>query len=170
MGADSTGTAKRHCLVNERCHHHTALTVGRVVLGTVGHDLVIAPMPEGLRNETFYDEEEGTADDEMFLDEDDFYTTTAASSSSSLSSSSVTVQRSKKMKKSKNPKKYQPGMSEKKQKLKKSSKSSSKETKSVHFVYKRNPLGSHDAHSDFCKLFVNWLAGCTDTRGLHSYV
>ena len=95
-------------------------------------------MPEGLRNETFYDEEEGTADDEMFLDEDDFQTT-----SSSVPTSSI-----KKEKKSKNPKKYQPYM-EKKKKLKKQN--FSKESKSVHFVYKRDPQGSHDAHSDFCK-------------------
>ncbi|XP_028966773.1 A disintegrin and metalloproteinase with thrombospondin motifs 6 [Galendromus occidentalis] len=112
---------------------------GFQVEGTVGHDLVIAPVPEGLRNETFYDEEEGTADDEMFLDEDDFQTT----------SSSVPTSPSKKPKKSKNPKKYLPGM-EKKQKLKKYK--SSKESKSVHFVYKRDPQGVHDAHSDFLSL------------------
>lgn len=111
----------------------------------MGHELVIAPVPEGLRNETFYDEEEGTADDEMFLGEDDFTLATQPTDK-------------KKPKNAKNPKKYVPDLlqPDKKNRAPKAVlRTKSLKGKSVHFVYKRNRVLSehHDLfHSDFRKL------------------
>ncbi|XP_022658748.1 zinc metalloproteinase-disintegrin-like kaouthiagin-like isoform X3 [Varroa destructor] len=131
--------------------NHAALILSRhphggiEVEGTVGHELVIAPVPEGLRNETFYDEEEGTADDEMFLGEDDFTLATQPTDK-------------KKPKNAKNPKKYVPDLlqPDKKNRAPKAVlRTKSLKGKSVHFVYKRNRVLSehHDLfHSDFLPL------------------